>query len=289
MALLLELNQYSAYLRLMRLDKPVGIFLLLWPTLWALWLGADGHPRLDIVVIFVLGVILMRSAGCIANDLMDRRFDWQVERTRSRPLVTGEVSSLGAMVLCCFLSFSAFGLVLLCNSTTIQFACIGMGWVLIYPFLKRVTVFPQLGLGIAFSWGIPMAFVAENGTVPFSAWFLFLTSLLWPVIYDTFYAMVDRAEDIQAGVKSTAIVFGQYTLEIIAALQMTFLLFLVVIGYLFHLHFFYYVGLFISGVFFIYQLWLIQDHHREQCFKAFLNNQWVGFVIFIGIVLGTHT
>lgn len=282
MAMRLKLQQY-AYL--MRLDKPIGVWLLLWPTLWALWLSCQGMPSYNILFIFILGVLLMRSAGCIMNDLADQSFDAHVKRTQLRPLVSGTVGHMEAMILMIVLALLSLFLVLQCNWLTIQLAVIGAGLAILYPFLKRVTHLPQLGLGIAFSWGVPMAFAAETGRVSFSTWYVFLTCLIWPVIYDTMYAMVDREDDLKIGVKSTAILFKTKDTLLIGLLQLFFILMLVNLGRIFHLHVMYQVSVMIVGFLFLYQQWLIKDRHPQYCFRAFLNNHWIGLVIFIGIVL----
>ncbi|MFZ2314222.1 MAG: 4-hydroxybenzoate octaprenyltransferase [Gammaproteobacteria bacterium] len=273
------------YALLMRLNKPIGALLLLWPTLWALWLASHGHPQPNILIIFIVGVILMRSAGCAANDFADRHVDGQVERTKHRPLASGKLTSKEALIVTGLLLLASFLLVLQCNLFTIQLAFIGAALALIYPFMKRYTHLPQLGLGAAFAWGIPMAFAAETNAIPTNAWFLFFTALLWPVIYDTMYAMVDRNDDEKAGIKSTAILFGQQDKLIIGILQIIFLAMLVITGFLFNLSLPYYISLIVVLGLFIYQQWLIRDRDRGRSFTAFLNNNWVGLVIFIGIVL----
>ncbi|MBX3708586.1 MAG: 4-hydroxybenzoate octaprenyltransferase [Gammaproteobacteria bacterium] len=278
-------QRLSHYVCLMRLDKPIGILLLLWPTLWALWLASKGQPNSKILIIFVAGVILMRSTGCIINDFADRHLDGHVQRTRQRPLASGKINSYEALLLALLLCLFAFLLVLQCNLLTIKFAFIGAALAIVYPFLKRVTYLPQLGLGMAFAWGIPMAFAAEMGIVNFSVWFLFFTGIIWPIIYDTMYAMVDREDDIKIGIKSTAILFASMDRAIIGLLQGLFVVLLGVVGLIFELHSVYYAGVVVVGVLFIYQQWLIKHRETQQCFKAFLNNHWVGFVIFVGIVL----
>jgi 4-hydroxybenzoate polyprenyltransferase len=275
----------NKYISLMRLNKPIGILLLLWPTLWALWLAGNGNPNIFIVGIFILGTIIMRSAGCIINDFADRNFDKHVERTQHRPLSTGKISVKSALILFFVLLACAFALVLLLNRLTIILAFVGAILATLYPFLKRVTHLPQLGLGLAFSWGVPMAFAAINNNVPINAWILFLVAAIWPVIYDTMYAMVDRNDDVTIGIKSTAILFGDADKLIIATLQIIFLLLMIMCGVLFKLTSIYYVSLFISFLLFCYQQWLIKDRDKTLCFKAFLNNHWVGMVIFLGIAL----
>jgi 4-hydroxybenzoate polyprenyltransferase len=278
-------QQLLQYAYLMRLNKPIGIFLLLWPTLWALWLASDGHPNPKICIIFVLGIILMRSAGCVVNDFADRHFDGFVKRTQSRPLVTHQISATEAIILALSLCFCAFLLVLQCNVLTILLSFIGVGLAWIYPFLKRVTNLPQVGLGLAFSWGIPMAFAAENGELDISAWFLFLASIIWPIIYDTMYAMIDREDDIKIGVGSTAILFNNMDAVVIGLLQLLFVVLLSVIGLMYELRSIYYVSIVMAGLLFLYQQWLLKERDYKNYFSAFLNNNWVGLIIFMGIVL----
>jgi len=273
------------YIALMRLDKPIGTLLLLWPTLWALWLSSAGSPNPKIVFIFVTGVFLMRSSGCIMNDLADRHLDGCVLRTKNRPLATGKVTPFEAVSLAALLSGIAFLLVLFCNTKVIHLAFIGLGLAIMYPFLKRITHLPQFGLGAAFSWGIPMAFAAQNGEVTFSAWFLFFTAMIWPIIYDTMYAMVDREDDVKIGIKSTAILFNEMDRLLIGLLQALFVTLLIIIGLMFQLRHAYYYSLVLVSCLFIYQQWLIKRRHPKDCFKAFLNNNWVGFFIFLGILL----
>lgn len=273
------------YAYLVRLHKPIGILLLLWPTLWALWIAGRGHPEFKNLMVFIAGVILMRSAGCAINDIFDRDFDKHVMRTKSRPLASGKISLKEALAIALILSGIAFCFVLFCNRLTIFYALGGALFVAIYPLLKRYTHLPQLGLGVAFSWGVPMAFAAERGQVQLCDWFFFLTCTLWPVIYDTMYAMVDRSEDIKIGVKSTAILFNFMDRVIIGLLQFLFLCMLVIVGLMYRLHPVYYGSLLIVGVLFLYQQWLLKDRVPALCFKAFLNNNWVGLAIFVGIFL----
>lgn len=282
MALARRLTYYS---QLMRLDKPIGILLLLWPAMWALWLAGEGHPDYDLVFIFVGGVILMRSAGCVLNDIADRHFDGHVKRTKNRPLAVGVVTLKEALFLAGVLSFMAFLLVLFCNWLTIGLAFVGLMLASMYPFLKRVTNLPQVGLGVAFAWSIPMAFAAQTNDVSDGGWFLFLTSIVWTLIYDTMYAMVDRDDDLHLGLKSTAILFGSMDRFVLGLLQVLFILLCVIVGLIFYLESAYYVSLLAVAVLFIYQQWLIKDCDREKCFHAFLNNSWVGFAIFLGISL----
>lgn len=278
-------NRLYQYAYLMRWDKPVGIWLLLWPTLWALWFAAQGKPNLEIFLIFVSGVFLMRSAGCIVNDLVDQDFDRYVSRTKQRPLAQGTIFSWEAIILAGFLVLIAFLLVLRCNLLTILLSFCALLFTILYPFLKRMTYLPQLGLGVAFAWAIPMAFAAVTQQIEMSAWLLFLVTLLWAVIYDTMYAMVDREDDLKIGIKSIAILFGEYDKGIIALLQIIFIMLLMWVGMLFHRGAFYFSMLMMTLLFFCYQQWLIKNRDSRQCFQAFLNNHWVGMIIFIGIAL----
>jgi len=268
----------------MRLNKPIGILLLLWPTMWALWLASNGSVDPVIFTIFVLGVVLMRSAGCVINDIADREIDANVSRTVNRPLAAKQISISSAVILFFILLSAAFGLVLLCNSLTIKLAFIGAALSVIYPFLKRITHLPQMWLGMAFAYGVPMAFAAVRDAVPVNAWFLYGTCMVWPIIYDTMYAMADRPDDIKIGVKSTAILFGQYDRFIIGLLQVIFLGMMVKVGFDFQLGAMYDVSLLLAGLLFIYQQWLIKNREPARCFQAFLNNHWVGLVIFLGIL-----
>lgn len=273
------------YAKLIRLDKPVGTLLLLWPTLWGLWLAAGGMPSLHLLLVFSAGVFLMRSAGCVINDIFDRNFDGHVNRTQMRPIAAGLVSVRAALLLAAILSLTAFALVLTCNWLTIFLACAGALIVVIYPLLKRVTHLPQLGLGIAFSWGVPMAFAAVTGRVPASAWLVFVTAALWPVIYDTMYAMVDRDDDVKIGVKSTAILFGTRDIFWLGLLVITFLCLLVLTGMIFQLRPVYYACVLLAAAMFALQLWRIRTRDPQQCWRAFLQNNWVGMVIFLGVAL----
>ena len=277
-------REISHYLRLMRFDKPIGLFLLLWPALWALWVATRGHPPITVLFIFIMGVILMRSAGCIINDIVDRRFDAQVSRTKSRPLVTGDVSLRKAILLLGFLLMLAFGLVLFLNRLTIILALIAFLLAVIYPFLKRWTHLPQVGLGIAFSFSVPMIFAATTGHVPGIAWLLFVAAVCWPVAYDTQYAMADRADDVKIGVKSTAILFGRYDRLMIALLQAAMLLLLVVLAIAQHLRAGFYLSLLAAFILISHQMVLIRHREPEACLRAFRNNAWVGLVIFIGLL-----
>ena len=274
----------GTYLQLTRLNRPIGIYLVLWPTLWSLWLAAKGAPDIKNLIIFILGCVLMRSAGCVINDYADRDFDGRVRRTRDRPLATGAVSSLEAISLFAALSFLAFILVLFTNGLTIKLSFAGLALAVCYPFMKRYTHLPQVVLGAAFAWSIPMAFAAQAGTVPQEAWLVYVAVLLWTVCYDTFYAMVDREDDLKIGVKSTTVLFGDMDRVMTCALQGLTLLTLLIVGKRFSLGWFFYLSLAVAAGLFVYQQYLIRDRDRDACFAAFLNNNWVGMVIFIGIV-----
>jgi 4-hydroxybenzoate polyprenyltransferase len=277
-------EKFKNYFKLMRFHKPIGIFLLLWPTLWALWLAGNGEPNMFIVFIFVLGVIIMRAAGCIINDIADKKFDLHVKRTQDRPLTSGKITILEAWALFVFLMMLALMLVLLLNPLTIALAFIGALLAMIYPLLKRITHLPQLGLGIAFAWSVPMAFAAQLDEIPSKSWLIFLAAALWPVIYDTMYAMVDREDDLNIGVKSTAILFGKYDRHIIGLLQFIWWVLLIAIGSVFQLNYFYYISVIAAGFLMIYQQKCIYRREPESCFKAFLNNHWIGLIIFAGII-----
>jgi len=273
----------NPYIRLMRLDKPIGIYLLLWPTLWALFLAADGIPSLSLLFIFIGGVIIMRTAGCVINDYADRDIDKFVERTKFRPITSGEVSSKSALVIFIVLIAVAFLLVLLTNWLTIKLSFIAVCIATLYPFTKRWTSLPQIILGIAFAMSIPMAFAATNNEVPYSAWWLFTATVVWTVIYDTMYAMADRDDDLKISVKSSAILFGKYDLAVIGGLQIVFLLTLIKVSIEFNLGVFYYFSLILSSFIMIYHQFLINKREKNNCFNAFLNNHYIGMVIFTGI------
>ena len=272
------------YALLMRLNRPIGLFLLGWPALWALWLSADGQPAMDIVVIFVLGVILMRSAGCVINDFADRRIDPQVERTKDRPLAAGRVKPIEALVLFGVLVSAAFGLVLLLNELTLYLSIAALLSATSYPFMKRFTYIPQAFLGIAFAWAIPMAWAAQTNSIPTISWLLFIIVILWAMAYDTMYAMADREDDLKVGVKSTAILFGEADKIVIAAIQFSVLTGLFMLGQQAGLGLAYHSSLFIAALLNVYQQYLIRNRDPSACLAAFLNNNWFGFVIFIGIV-----
>jgi 4-hydroxybenzoate polyprenyltransferase len=275
----------GAYARLMRVHKPIGTFLLLWPTLWALWLACGGHPTPKLFTVFVAGVFVMRAAGCVANDFADRDFDPHVMRTRDRPLATGEVSIPEAVVLFLVLALLAFGLVLTLNTLSLELAVVGMVLAVSYPFMKRYTYLPQPYLGLAFGWGIPMAYAAATDKLPPEAWLIFIANILWATVYDTMYAMVDRRDDLKIGVKSTAILFGTMDKTIIGVLQGLLLLNLVLVGTRLGLGGAYYVGLLFALGFALYEQYLIRKRQPEKCFQAFLNNNWFGAAVFAGILL----
>jgi 4-hydroxybenzoate polyprenyltransferase len=273
------------YAQLTRLDKPIGIWLLLWPTLWALWIASHGRPDGRLFIIFVVGTVLMRSAGCAINDYADRSFDPRVERTRDRPLAAGRITTVEALLLFAALSLTALSLVLQLNKLTLLFALAGAALAVTYPFIKRFLAVPQLYLGITFGWGIPMAFAAQLERVPRVAWLLLLANMLWVTVYDTMYAMVDRNDDVRIGVRSTAILFGDSDRHIIAALQALTLLSLYLVGGMMRMTSWYYAGLMAGALFFMHHLWLIRARAREACFQAFLNNHYFGMSVFLGIAL----
>ena len=274
----------NAYWRLMRADKPIGIYLLLWPCIWALWVASSGFPDLHILVVFVLGVIVMRSAGCVINDYADRNVDGLVERSSTRPLVTGAVTEKEALGLFLLLIFFALILVLTLNWQTVLMSIGGLILATIYPFMKRYTHLPQVILGAAFGWSIPMAFVAIGQPLNWVVWALYFANLAWTVAFDTQYAMVDKNDDIKIGVKSTAILFGQYDKLIILLLQVFSLLLLTTVALWLKLSWPFYLALVISMGLFVYQNRLIKDRDRSSCFKAFLHNNYVGLVLTLGII-----
>ena len=280
----LPAHRVGAYLRLMRLHQPVGALLLLWPTLAALWMAAEGLPPLDVLAIFVVGTVLARTAGCVANDIADRRFDGHVRRTRNRPLPAGELTVLQALCTLLALALACFALVLGLNPLARMLAVAGAGTALLYPLLKRWTHWPQAVLGIAFSWGVPMAFAAAQGRVPPTAWLLFAASALWVVAYDTIYAMVDRDDDLKIGVKSTAILLGGADRAAIAVLQLATLCLLLWLGGRLGFQHAYYAGLATVLGLFVHQQRLIRHQRAESCLRAFRNNVWVGFALFAGTV-----
>jgi len=278
-------GRLAAYMTLVRLERPIGIFLLMWPALWALWLAGEGHPPLGIVLIFIAGVVLMRSAGCAINDFADRGFDGHVARTRGRPLATGRVSPREALGVFAVLSLTAFALVLLLNWQTVALSFVALALVIIYPFMKRFTHFPQLFLGAAFGWAVPMAFMAVTAALPPLAWTLFATTLMWALIYDTQYAMVDRDDDLKVGIKSTAILFGRADLGVIAGLQVIMLGMLIAVGIMAGRGGLYFAGLAGAAAMAIYQQYLVSNRLPAACFQAFLNNNYYGMAIFAGLAL----
>ena len=275
----------NAYFRLMRLNKPIGIYLLLWPTYWALFLSAGGWPDIDLLIIFTFGVIITRSAGCVINDYADREIDKHIARTRDRPITAGEISPKAALLLFFVLGLIAFALVLLTNTLTIKISFIALALAVLYPFTKRWTNLPQLILGLAFAMSVPMAFSAQTGTVPASAGWIFLATVLWTLIYDTLYAMADRDEDLKIGVKSTAILFAKYDQIFITLLQVLLMIVFIKIGNLFDLGAFYDISLIIILLFMIYHQFLIKKRQKMDYFKAFINNHFIGMTVFFGIFL----
>ena len=280
-------NRLDAYERLMRLDKPIGILLLLWPTLWALWLAGSGKPDLMVVLIFVVGTILMRSAGCVMNDVADRDFDRHVERTRNRPVTSGDVSVKEALLLAAGLSLVAFGFVLFLNKLTILLSFFALGLAMTYPLTKRFIAIPQAYLGIAFSFGIPMAYAALTNTIPPVAWLLLAANLFWVVAYDTEYAMVDREDDLKIGIKSSAIWFGHWDVAAVMVCYAVMLVILVFIGLRLGLLWPYYLGLASAAAIMLYHYGQIRGRERGRCFHAFLHNNWVGAVVFLGIFVSS--
>jgi len=278
-------RRLEEYLRLMRLDRPIGIWLLLWPTLWALWVAGNGRPDPKVLLVFVLGVTVMRSAGCIVNDFADRNVDPHVRRTRARPLAARRVTPTEALVLFVGLLGAALWLVTRLDPFTLRLACVGAALTVSYPFLKRFFALPQVYLALAFSWGVPMAFAALLGALPRVAWVMFVATIIWVTIYDTLYAMVDREDDLKIGVNSSAIVFADMDRLIVGALQLTMLLALLLMGRSLNFGYAYLAALGAVAVFFGYQQWLIRTRESEACLRAFLNNHYVGMAIFIGILL----
>ncbi len=276
---------WNALWRLMRFDRPIGILLLLWPTLWALWIAGDGSPSVKNILIFCSGVVLMRAAGCIMNDIADRDFDPHVERTRCRPLAAGELTVRQALVTFVLVMLLAFGLVLMTNALTIKLAFAGALLASTYPFFKRWTHFPQVVLGLAFGWGIPMAFAAETGQVPVMAWLILLINVIWSLIYDTLYAMVDRDDDVSIGLKSTAILFGRYDLLILRLLKIWMITLLLLLGWIMAFSWPWYSGVAIAASLFVMQQYKVRNRSRDACFKAFLNNNWVGLAIWVGLLI----
>jgi 4-hydroxybenzoate polyprenyltransferase len=279
------LHKVEAGLFLMRIDRPIGIMLLLWPTLWALWFAAEGTPTINNLVIFTLGCVLMRSAGCVINDYADRKIDGKVTRTKNRPLVNGLLSPREAILIFIILCSLAFLLVLLTNPLTIQLSLGGAFLAALYPFTKRYTHLPQLFLGLAFGWSVPMAWAAEAETLVPATGLLYTIVILWALVYDTFYAMVDREDDIRAGIKSIAILFGEADRFMTGMLQALMIFALLLIGQQFSLEMYFHAGVAIAGLLFVYQQYLIRERDPEKCFQAFLNNNWVGCAVFVGLAV----
>ncbi len=272
------------YWLLGRFDKPIGTLILLWPALWALWVASEGHPNPLILIVICLGVVLMRAAGCVINDYADRDFDPHVERTKQRPIAAGKVSPKEALILFAVLCLLAFGLVLLLNLYTILLSFIAAFLAASYPFMKRYTHLPQAYLGIAFGFAVPMAFAAQMNAIPAVAWVMYLAVILWALVYDTMYAMVDKDDDLKIGIKSTAILFGDNDRRIIGGLQIVILALLISIGIRQNLNGFYYAGLAVAAGLSVYQQTLIANRDKALCFKAFLNNNWFGLAVFVGLV-----
>lgn len=277
-----RLEQYSL---LIRLDRPIGIYLLLWPTLWALWIAAEGMPDALVLFVFMTGVFLMRSAGCAINDFADRDIDPHVERTKDRPLAAGRVTSKETLMVFATLSITAFALVLLMNTLTIYMSLVGIALAASYPFAKRVHYMPQVHLGIAFGWAAPMAFTAQANEITPVTWLIFMATILWATAYDTMYAMADREDDLQIGVKSTAILFGEADKLIVGLLQILLIFDLILIGTSAELGLYYYLGLSAATGLAIYQQYLIKDRDKQKCIQAFVNNNWFGFCVFMGLLV----
>lgn len=274
-----------AYWQLMRMDKPIGTLLLLWPTLWALIIAAQGVPDPKVLVVFILGVVFMRAAGCVINDFADRKVDGHVKRTSQRPLPSGRITSKEAVTLFLILALASFLLVLTMNPLTIQLSFAGIVLAFIYPFMKRFTHLPQLFLGLAFSWSIPMAWAAQANELPVIVWFVFAINALWTIAYDTQYAMVDRDDDLKIGIKSTAILFGRFDKMVIGVLQLMTIAMLIYLGMWYQLGASFYWSLLIAGALFVFQQHLIRHRERELCFRAFLNNNYVGMIITVGLLV----
>ena len=275
-------SRWRDFYQLARMDRPIGTYLLLWPTLWALWLAADGTPSFHNFVVFSLGVILTRSAGCVINDWADRDYDGDVKRTENRPLVMGKVKPNEAVIFAGVMFLVAFFLVLTTNFYTVGLSVVGLMLACLYPFAKRFTHLPQVVLGAAFSWSIPMAFAAETGTINNHAWLLFFANLLWIVAYDTQYAMVDRDDDLKIGIKSTAILFGELDNFMIVLFQTLSLITLVLLSIQLEFAWPFYITLILALTGFVRQYLLTRDRERENCFKAFLSNHWIGAALFLG-------
>ena len=278
-------RRMQEWVRLTRLDRPVGIWLLLWPELWALWIAGGGRPKPRILIIFLLGTVVMRSAGCVINDFADRNVDPYVKRTRDRPLAARRIGPVEALLLFAVLVAVALYLALQLDALTLKLACIGAALTVSYPFLKRFFPLPQFYLGLAFGWAVPMAYAAQSGTLPRVAWVLFMTAVLWACIYDTLYAMVDREDDLKIGVKSSAILFADMDRLIVGIMQAMMLFSLMLVGRAMKFGNWYLTGVVAATIFFLYQQMLIRERDPAKCFRAFTNNQYVGVVIFIGILL----
>jgi len=277
-------DRITQYALLTRVNRPIGIYLLLWPTLWALLIAAKGLPSLGVSIVFILGVVLMRSAGCVINDYADRKIDKHIARTKDRPITAGRVSEREALLLFFGLCFVAFLLVMFMNLLTIRLSIVAVGLAALYPFMKRYTYLPQVFLGLAFGWAVPMAFAAQIGEVPMIAWLLLTGTVLWATAYDTMYAMVDRADDLKIGVKSTAILFGEADRVIIGVIQLLLMTVLLLVGRQAELGNFYYWGLGVASLSLLYQQKLIWQRQPDDCLKAFLHNNWFGMAIFLGLL-----
>ncbi len=282
------IRKINAYERLMRLDKPIGILLLMWPTMWALLIAGEGQPNWQVTIIFITGVVLMRSAGCIMNDIADRHFDGHVERTKNRPLVIGEVSTKEALFLAAALTLAAFILVCFLNKMTILLSIVALFLAATYPLTKRFLVIPQAYLGIAFGISIPMAFAALQNQIPAIAWWLMLANIFWAVAYDTEYAMVDRNDDIKIGIQSSALLFGRYDVFAIICCYIGMLGIFIGIGQAKHFSVYYYIGIAIAAALVFWQYQMIKNRSETNCFKAFLSNNWIGLILLISLVVEYH-
>lgn len=278
------MDRVRQYWLLGRFDKPIGILILLWPALWALWVASNGKPDLLVLIVICLGVVIMRAAGCVINDYADRDFDPHVERTKQRPIAAGKVTPKEALIVFVVLCLCAFGLVLLLNVYTIILSFVAAFLAASYPFMKRYTHLPQAYLGIAFGWAVPMAFSAQVNSIPVVAWVMYLAVVLWALVYDTMYAMVDKDDDLKIGVKSTAILFGAYDRHIMAVLQLIILGLLLVVGQMQQLGMAYYLGVVVAAGLSLYQQKLIYHRDKALCFKAFLNSNWFGMAVFVGLL-----
>ena len=279
------IDRIRQYWLLARFDRPIGILILLWPALWALWVASDGRPDLQVLIVICLGVVLMRAAGCVINDYADRDFDPHVERTKQRPIAAGKVKPKEALIVFVVLCLSAFGLVLMLNCYTIMLSFIAVFLAASYPFMKRYTHLPQAYLGIAFGWAVPMSFSAQINSIPAVAWVMYLAVVLWALVYDTMYAMVDKEDDLKIGVKSTAILFGDYDRHIMALFQIIIIVLLLGLGQMKYLSWPYYGGILVASGLSVYQQKLIFHRDKDLCFKAFLNNNWYGMAVFSGLVM----